>query len=183
MGTILVPYHLNCDYLLMPVYKKILSLLLLLLAAAPLIIFTTYTINQKIVQLQMQEALEQKNVQTITIAKNALQWVDAGKEIIVHGKLFDVKSYKSLGDKIILTGLFDSEETAIKNQVDKLQQQKNKSKTPLDNLVLKFLFSSAILPSKLCLPIFIYTNKNIYCNYTCALKLQEITIISPPPNV
>jgi hypothetical protein len=168
----------------MNLYKKIISCALLLLVAAPLFIYAIFCIKQKIIQVQMQEALEQSSLQTIVINKVEVNWEEEGKEIIINGELFDVKSYNTTTtDSVILTGIYDKEETALIKKVEQLQNQKNKSKTPLDNLVLKFMFTVALLPDKPMQKVYYLIALNKFYNYTDALHLQNTDVESPPPIV
>jgi hypothetical protein len=163
--------------------KKIISFGMLLLVAAPLIIFSAYSVKQKIVQIEMEEALEQRMLQTITLNNAAVIWEEEGKEIIIDGSLFDVKSYCIIKDKIILTGLYDMQETALKQQVEKLQQQKNNSENSNDNVVLKFMFTVAILPNQIESFFFTSTSCNNFLIFSESVVIQNSTILSPPPNV
>lgn len=156
---------------------------MLLLVAAPLFIYALYSIKQKVIQEQMQEALEQKSLQTIVLNKAQANWKETGKEIIINGELFDVNSYTITKDKITLIGLYDKQETDLIKKVEQLQQQKNKSKTPLDNLIFKFLFTVAILPVKNIVKTYKFTFQNKFYSYSDALHLQISIVESPPPIV
>lgn len=59
------------------------------------------------------EALEQKESITITIPLHELRWIEKGKELMVGGEMFDVRKYKIYGDTVMLTGLYDKDETLI----------------------------------------------------------------------
>ena len=66
-------------------------------------------------------------MQTVLIAAAEIHWVKSGKEILIGYRLFDVKEYHANETSIIVTGVFDNEETAVKKQADDLwHQQKNK---------------------------------------------------------
>ncbi len=74
----------------------------------------------------MKEQLEGNMVHSITLSNNEITWARKGKEIIVGDKLFDVKSisYKENGT-VVITGLFDKEETALLQDLQKHQQENN----------------------------------------------------------
>jgi hypothetical protein len=59
------------------------------------------------------ERLEAKAVQTITVPLHEVHWEKKGKEIIVHGKLFDVKAYAIKESKFIATGVYDEAEIKL----------------------------------------------------------------------
>ena len=90
--------------------KKIFALALLFAVVAPLLFFAGYLVKQSLIQNEMEEQLETKALQTITTDLTGVQWLKKNKEVIIEGKLFDVKSYTITGNKIILTGLFDKDE-------------------------------------------------------------------------
>jgi predicted RNA-binding protein with PUA domain len=161
--------------------KKIISFVMMLLVAAPFIIFSVYTIKQKIIQVQMQQALEQGMLQTITLNKADVHWEEEGEEIIIDGALFDVKSYSIIKDKIVVTGLYDKQETVLKNKVEKLQHQKNNSENNNDNLVLKFMFTVALLPKQTSLHFFSTKSDTKFVSYSDAIVFQTCNIITPPP--
>ena len=66
------------------------------------------------------ERLEKEHVQTVLIAAAEIHWVKSGKEILIGYRLFDVKEYHANETSIIVTGVFDNEETAVKKQADDL---------------------------------------------------------------
>ena len=88
----------------------------------------------------MEERLEQSPVQTITLPIEAVSWINDGKEVILDGKLFDIKSYTVCGNKIILNGLFDNDEDRlIAKMNDTVHKNKDNNSSPLSTLALKFL--------------------------------------------
>ena len=129
----------------------------------------------------MKQGLECKMLRNLTLNRNELQWVRSGKEIMVEGKLFDVKSisYKEDGTAVI-TGLFDEEETALVQQLQKNQKENNSQGTkqlaqlfqlmlvmpeyPQENNSLSFLLSNTRFPVIESAPV-------------AAFK----TILTPPP--
>lgn len=62
----------------------------------------------------MQRKLEQQQLHSITIADNKIQWAEKGKEIWVDGKLFDVEEMEKVNGSTIFYGLYDEEETQLK---------------------------------------------------------------------
>ena len=119
--------------------KKITAFGLLLLVAIPLFFSVGILVKQKIIQYQRSERLETELLQTITISSEKINWVKPGKEILVDGKLFDVKSFKTEEKKILLTGFFDSEEDNLIAKLKNELQQKKGDNSPLGQLVAKHL--------------------------------------------
>lgn len=93
--------------------KKILTIVLLLIVAVPLFFSAAFIIKQKHVQYQMREKLEQASLQTITVPSTEIIWVKKDKEVIINGKLFDVKSISIAGNNTTIKGLFDDVEERL----------------------------------------------------------------------
>jgi hypothetical protein len=72
----------------------------------------------------MEEKLEKQYIQTIRVPVNEIQWYKKNKEIIISGKLFDIKSVTIKNQVALFKGIFDEKETIIKDQIVHLQQQK-----------------------------------------------------------
>ncbi len=78
----------------------------------------------------MKEELESKMLHSITLNSNAIHWVKKGKEIVVDGRYFDVKSIVyTINGTAIVTGLFDEEETALVQELQKNQKKNNSQGT------------------------------------------------------
>lgn len=98
--------------------NKFLSLIsLLTLVMLPVFIAVFFLAQQTVIRHEMKEQLEQQSLQTIRIAEKNITWIEKGKELIVDGKLFDVKSSKYTGDYVEVTGLFDEMELSLQHQL------------------------------------------------------------------
>lgn len=120
--------------------KKITAYGFLLLVAMPLFFSVFYLIRQKAIQQEAAKNMETANLQTVTITSAELYWVKEGKEVLIDGKLFDVKYYSIAKGKIMLTGLFDGKEDKFVMQMTSMLQEKNGFDSPFDEAVVKFLF-------------------------------------------
>src|SRR5690348_6509709 len=120
--------------------KKIPAFIMLLAVAAPLLFFAGFWIKQKLVEHEMEERLETASLQTVTVKINDLQWLKKNKEVVIEGKLFDVRSYTTKGNTVTLTGLYDKDEDHLQEQLKNFMQQKNGASSPLNSIVVKFLF-------------------------------------------
>jgi len=120
--------------------KRILALVMLLAVAAPLFFFTCFFAKQKWIEHEMEEQLENTSLRTITVDIVAIQWVKKNKEVLIAGKLFDVRSFKIAAGKITLTGLYDKDEDILNEQMKSFVQQKNGTNTPLNQAVFNLLF-------------------------------------------
>ncbi len=157
---------------------------MLLVVAAPLFFYTSFTVKQKQIQHAMKAKLESAVLQTIVLNKADVKWFKKNKEIIVDGKLFDIKSYASDGEKIIFTGLYDHEENKLKKEFANLVHQKKDESAPLNQLMFKFIFAAAITKNEEAVITFPNENKKaVYANRNEKPVSQFLSVFTPPPNV
>lgn len=163
--------------------KQITALGLLLLAALPLILSVGIFIKQKIVHYQRRERFETEQVQTITVSAEKIYWINHGKEILVNGKLFDVKSFKTAGADIILTGFYDDKEDKLVNHVSNLMHHDEEgSGTSANHFIVKFL----CFPAYKDITGFSLQNSwqiidRRFRDYSEALSSIDCTAVLPPP--
>lgn len=128
----------------------------------------------------MKEKMEQAELHTIALADNEIQWAKAGKEIWVQGKMFDIKSIEHKDGITIFKGLFDEEETILKQNL-KSNREKNQAK---QNQLFSQLFQ--------CLHGIYFENTIDQLNsndlstisftyYTSRLQYSFLEIPTPPP--
>lgn len=67
----------------------------------------------------MKEKMEKQLLHTIALKNENIVWVKANKEIVVDGKMFDVKFYTTTNGVTTFTGLYDEEETRLNAVVNK----------------------------------------------------------------
>jgi hypothetical protein len=164
--------------------KKILPVVMLTLIAAPFLFFVCFVVQQKVQQHRMLEKLEHVSLQSISINKADIIWVKNSKEVLIGGELFDVKSYSFVNDKIILTGLFDKDEDALKKNYANKLYPNNKKSIPTDELVLKCMFFCAINNHNTINENFVF-DINFNTNYFIFSQksiTQYLSIHTPPPN-
>jgi len=87
----------------------------------------------------MKERLEKERLHTVVIPGSEVQWVKYKKEIRVHGKMFDIKSFNVKNDKYTFTGLFDEEETALNDFLK--EKAHNEQENHMLASILKMLHS------------------------------------------
>jgi hypothetical protein len=131
----------------------------------------------------MLEKLENASLQTFTIDQQDIEWIKKDKEIMIDGKLFDLKFSHKINHKIIITGLFDTKEDELKREYNKLINPKNNQSAPLNQLVLK-LFLADIFYQKnySILPRVSQSGKSTYLSFKEAAVSQYCVINTPPPN-
>jgi hypothetical protein len=165
------------------VRKKILSILFLSVFTVPLISMIAYLASAKINAHLMEEKLEQSSLQTIYVSANKLIWLKKGKEVLINGKLFDIKSSENNNGEIKLTGLFDTAEDAIVKKIAALENNKNNSSSPVCSLLVN-LFCPAVLQQNnlIVIPEWLpYGNK--FSDAACAKYIIPfIGVNTPPPN-
>ncbi|MBL0181475.1 MAG: hypothetical protein IPP96_03905 [Chitinophagaceae bacterium] len=120
-------------------FRKISAVGLVLLIAMPLVFTIGILVKQKIIQFHRRERLETEQLQTITVAAENIRWVKKGKEILVAGKLFDIKHFEKKNSQVTLTGFFDKEEEDLFDQLNKMAKDKNRP-SPLTT-VISFLLT------------------------------------------
>lgn len=161
--------------------KKILPASLLLLITSIPFSFTAYFFaKQKMIQHEMKEKLEQSSLHTISVPENEIHWMKTGKEILVDGKMFDVKSYSVNNGFYFLKGLFDDDETILVKQIENSTRQNNESGSRL--LVQIFQLLQSIYPENHDMNITINdSNEYEYYRKPSNIISQFKTIPTPPP--
>jgi len=163
--------------------KKLTGLLFILLACTPLLFFVITEIKQQAIQHKMKQQLETKMLQVVVVAENNIQWIKKGKEILINGRMFDIKYiYKGSHGLIVFSGLYDDDETMLVNEVQKKQQREKKT----GNKLLSYLFQLLqVIPgnpteefSKLSIP-----SNNNFPEFEQRLSTQSIAILTPPPQI
>lgn len=115
---------------------------MVLLLAIPLLFSIGFLLKQRFVQMDMQEKLENSSLQTITVPIDQLVWVIPEKEIMIDGKLFDIRSMGKAGKSLILTGLFDKDEDRIKQKLMTILSEQDNDSKSRENSLLLLLFST-----------------------------------------
>jgi hypothetical protein len=163
--------------------KKILSVLFLLIFAVPILCTVTYLAAIKINAHQMEEKLERSSLETVLINTDQLVWVKKGKEVLLSGKLFDVKSLEITDGKIRLTGLFDTVEDAISKKITALQNNKNDSSSPVFSMLAKLLCPAILQQYNSNSIIDILSDIDKFPALLCAKCTKPlISVTTPPPN-
>ena len=124
----------------------------------------------------MKEKLEKEFLHTITVPKEEVVWSKYNKEIIVGDKLFDVKSFSEKGGLYFFIGLFDAEETALNDLLEKDTDDKNEN--DLLGQLLQCLQSPCINVS---FDLGIIDNQNNTCYFPILLHISFPFINTPTP--
>lgn len=132
----------------------------------------------------MEERLESENLQTITLAIESVEWYEQGREIMVEGKLFDVKSYSREGAVVVFTGLYDDKESDIRKQVEFLQKQsrQDQDSNQLTAKAISLLLFLEQLPNNLTGIALVEESTSIRW-HDAALVSAFLSISTPPPKI
>ena len=92
----------------------------MILSAAPLLYTIGWQVKQQTIRHRMHEALEYTLTHTLTLTPPELSWAIEGKELLINGRLFDVKEINPCANGTLeIKGLFDDEETQLMDLVRK----------------------------------------------------------------
>jgi hypothetical protein len=79
----------------------------------PLLFISGLQVFQSLIKLRVEIALQKSELQTITLPANAVHWYEEGREILIHGKMFDIKTYSITDGIFTAQGIFDDQETEV----------------------------------------------------------------------
>ena len=164
--------------------KTAISITIMIIMVAPLFFYAGYFIKQQQLQSKMVAKLKQSMLCTISVKQEEAKWVKSNKEILVNGRLFDIKSIIKKGDLFVFKGLFDVDEDLLQKAIEDFHNRKNNEDSPIEQLIVKYLSSVAIhgnceflmIGFTICLPC-------PYSRYVQNASQQYLSIISPPPKV
>lgn len=127
----------------------------------------------------MKEKAEASLLHKVSLNEAEVRWVKYGKEILINGQLFDIKSYIVQNGVATFSGLFDDEETALLDQIKK-DHQDNTGGKQLVQLFKLFqnLYDSAAEPDFF---INLSLKKKYHTACSSSLLTPFISKFSPPP--
>lgn len=161
----------------MKLSKHILAGFLLLLLAVP-IISLQYLEGQKFFrQLYMREALEKQELSTIIVEK--LHWVKKDKEILVAGRMFDVKSIKLAEGKYAVTGLYDDQEKSIRQIISLIEKKERDTAQKIGLLKGFAIYDITLINYSLTPPI--YQKPTVSPFLLSKYKSTSVEILLQPP--
>lgn len=156
---------------------------LVLVLLCPVLAISSLSIAKKIVQHRMVEKLEHANIQTVIVKKSSFVWVKMNKEILVNGRMFDVKSYSFHDDLIVFKGLFDEDEKSIINSLNKLAHKNKEGSLQSLKLLNILLMPSAVEQHCYISKEGFNADKQLFYTYQESAVQQSNSIFIPPPNV
>ena len=169
----------------MSIRKTITIFSLCLAALLPLCLSGLYMAGRILIRITMLEKMEKDELQTISIPTDQIRWFKKNHEIMIDGKMFDVKSIRQQGDTSIISGLFDDDDTELHEALAGMHEQKNKGQ------------HNALLLYQVCLGIIAEQNqlrdqsfalnskliKSAFEHYIVNLPEIFLSCFSPPPEI
>ncbi len=162
------------------IVHKISASVLLFASIIPFAMVFSFHIKQQILHYEMKERLEAQNLHTIILSKKDVHWVKKDKEILVNGRMFDVKSFSVENSEIRFIGLYDDEETALAEQLNNNFNKTNQTGTWLISNLFQWLQSvyttdnnGTLITESKCQEF----SQFIKCRLTSPHKI----ILTPPP--
>lgn len=162
----------------MKLLKSISAVFLLLLVMMPLLFAALFEAQRMVIRHEMVEAMEKPQLVTISLNAAEVRWHQKGKEIIVDGEFFDVKSVTHLNGKVVFTGLFDKQEKQLHKKVnDGFEKQMHGKSTLIAKLLLSaFIDTSLSFSLDTQLPQLTH-NSLYHVSYSTHFSV----ILKPPP--
>ena len=93
----------------------IIPLFLLMLTLAPTLFMGGLQAFQFYIKQRMEASLEQDALTTISLPANQVVWYEEGREIMVDGRMFDIKTFHIQNGIFAATGVYDDDETEVVN--------------------------------------------------------------------
>ena len=160
--------------------RTITAICLLIGFSLPMLSPVVLQLKQIHVQHEMLEKLEKEQLISICVKAASVQWVKPNKECVLGTEMFDVKKIAVDGDELVLTGLYDAKEKALKRLIrQQSEQQSKQSKQTVQ------LLSALALPVEAA-NVFIYnagTNdaKNLFRQ--SFYHSPFLGFLTPPPRI
>lgn len=152
----------------------------LLITCLPGLLFLYLHLEQRYIRHKMEEKLERSSLQEVRIPESSLVWYEEGRELIIDDKLFDVVSIRIDKGIAIVSGLFDYQETRLKEQVERLQRRQEKQDEGGSDFLVSFtVFFFEDHAVSLHHPASFVLKHNTYWQFRIIEPIQEI--LSPPP--
>ena len=128
----------------------------------------------------MKERMKKQSLHSITLADNEIHWVKAGKEIWVHGKMFDIKATDHKNGLTTFYGLYDDEETLLKSVFNNSWKKEMSGQNQLLSQLFQSLHGIYFMPASDS-PILSFKQCHVVSLNSPKLQSQFKTILTPPP--
>lgn len=126
--------------------RTITAVPVILIILMPCIYCMYFQVKHQMIRWQMEERLESDGLQTVIIPVKDFRWYEEGREVVVNGTMFDVKSIEQQNGNYIVTGLFDEAETELHIAMGRLQEEQGMA-APDASLISEMLSQTLIQTS------------------------------------
>lgn len=93
--------------------NKTIAIFLLAFILFPLLCSIGLQLFQLYLKHRADYRLENENLTTVSIPLHKVKWVEKEREIMIEGKMFDIKMYSEQDGVLTATGVYDEKETAV----------------------------------------------------------------------
>lgn len=149
---------------------------------SPLLCYFTFLYQQKLVRHAMSQHLQHEKLATVKVEKSKVIWINHNKEVIINGKLFDIRHVKAEGEYLILYGLFDHEEDIVQMKLNHLSPFRRKTENPVNLTVIR-LITTPFLVTEILTPLSV-TSIVLGMHKTGNFLVYQskfVSVKSPPP--
>lgn len=161
--------------------RKLISIFFLQLGLLPWLFICSFYLRQNQIRNKMKEKFETGAPhQRLSIPDHAINWVKTGKEIVVNGKMFDIKTAYSENGITHFTGLFDEEETLLKKHWQEGWNRQSSLDTSLITQFINFILSIFRDSGDHASPVLLQI-ENYYSTVGSKLPQEISNVLTPPP--
>lgn len=162
--------------------RKIALVLFCMIAAIPLFMSPAFLAGRIVIRKAMLSRLKDTGLQSLSIPVHQLKWYSEGHELLVDGRMFDVKSIQLKGDNYQVTGLYDDDETDLNNLIAAAAGNNHS-----DSGILLFkscLGLIAVVSKEVSCPInnHLQDSDNLFPSLVCRINDGYLTQYTPPPD-
>jgi len=149
--------------------------------AAPLFFLSYMQLRQLYIKHTLEERMERSLLKTVFIPRQDWSPVN-NDETLVDGKLFDVDEMHVTKNGMFVTGVFDEEETAVMQQMDKSCAANHSKETPVFAQFFQLL-DGLFFHATSVQPLIGKSVHQYFQNLILNLPHSYKQVISPPPQV
>jgi hypothetical protein len=135
---------------------------------------------QTYIKMRVEIALEKNELLTIKLPADQVQWYEKGREILVDGKMFDIKSYTVVDNVFIAQGIFDEKETEVVRMMGHFGEKEQQLLLIKLLLLIQSFVSITALLFGTDLLVFI---KQLFQQYIITYLSPCMGLFSPPPKI
>lgn len=114
--------------------RHTLLVLLCAIAALPMCLSAFFLGGRILIRKAMLEKLESAETVVLHLPADGLHWYKKDRELLIDGRMFDVKAIRPINRGYEVTGLFDDDETELFDQLVKTETGKQEGRGQLAGL-------------------------------------------------